>query len=217
MATPRDQPYVWVTWIARLMAGDAHCDWAAWFRAHHQYDRLPGDFDLASWTAQHGEMVRQSAASLRSQGYEVSIESQNAFKLTGGMGTILAGKPDILAASGDRVRVIDCKTGSPKTADHFQVLIYMLALPHCHRACKGKTIEGRLEYRAGPVEIPASKVTPEIRRLFRDAMHRVGGAAELPRVPSYDECRYCDISAADCPERIEAPPAEEPVADHDLY
>ena len=36
-------------------------------------------------------------------------------------------------------------------------------------------------------------------------------AAEVParRVPSWPECRFCVITAADCPERVEAGPQHE--------
>ncbi len=49
-------------------------------------------------------------------------------------------------------------------------------------------------------------------------MHLVGGRAVPPRVPSRDECRWCDIGPADCPERIDDPaPPPEPPAAHDLF
>ena len=216
MATPRDEPYVWVTWITKLMAGEAHCDWAAWFRAHHTYDRLPGDFDLATWTAQHTTLLRDRVIELKREGFKVLIEAQNAFKLRGSRGVVLAGKPDLVAVRGDEALVVDCKTGSPKSSDHFQVLIYMIVLPLTHPACKGKTLEGELQYRNDTVRIPSSKVTDELRQLFRDTMNRLGGAAALDRVPSYDECRFCDIGVRDCADRIETRPSEA-APDHDLF
>ena len=216
MATRRDEPYVWVTWITKLLAGEANCAWAAWFRAHHTYQRLPSDFDLAAWTADHAAMVRATAEALRQDGMEVFIEGQNAFKLRGSDGTVLAGKPDIVAVGGDRALVIDCKTGQPRMADHFQVMVYMLILPLTHRACRDMSIEGQLRYRDNTVKVPASKITTELRGLFRETMHDVGGNDPLPRVPSWDECRFCDIGAADCPQRVEAP-TPETGSGHDLF
>ncbi len=216
MTAPRDEPYVWVTWITRLMAGEAHCEWAAWFRAHHSYQKLPSDFDLATWTARHTEMVRQRVADLKGDGYQVFVENQNAFKLRGSDGTVLAGKPDILAIRGGEAKVIDCKTGSPRISDHFQVLTYMIVLPFTHSACKGKDLDGQVHYSNEMVEIPSAKVTAQLRRLFKETMHRVGGGSALTRVPSYAECRFCDISGRDCPDRVESPPAEDDVK-HDLF
>src|SRR2546426_12613973 len=61
VAQPREGPYIWVTWLSKLLAGEAHCEWALWFKAHHKYDkRLDESFDLASWAARHAELVRTS-------------------------------------------------------------------------------------------------------------------------------------------------------------
>ncbi len=207
MASPRDEPYVWVTWITRLLAGENHCEWAAWFRAHHTYDKAPSDFDLAAWSAEHAAMVRARAAALRGEGFQVTLEGQNAFRLRGKTGTTLSGKPDILALKGGDALVIDCKTGSPKSSDQFQVMTYMLVLPHCNEALRGRAPQGEVQYRTGSVPVPASKVTPRLRELFRAVMEQTGGDEPPPRVPSWDECRFCDITAADCPQRVQAAPA----------
>ena len=209
MASPRDEPYVWVTWISKLLAGEAHCQWAAWFKAHHTYQKRPSDFNVAAWTAEHTEMVRDHAERLRGEGYEIYLEGQNAFRMRGSDGTTLAGKPDIVAVRGGAAKVVDCKTGNPKTSDQLQVLVYMLTLPHTHPACRGLRPDGEIRYRNDAVPIPASQIPAQLRRIVRETMHRVGGDLELPRVPSYDECRFCDISAADCPDRVERPPASD--------
>lgn len=216
MAVPRDGPYIWVTWITKLMAGEANCEWAAWFKAHHKYEKLPSDFDTAAWTADHTAMVRERVSLLKSDGFEVFVEDQNHFSLRGMQGAVLAGKPDLVAVRGDQVTVIDCKTGSPKNSDHMQALVYMIVLPHTHHACKGRTLTGEIQYRNNSVIIPAEKITPKLREQFRWTMHQVGGDPALPRVPSYGECRFCDISARDCPDRVESPPAET-ATDHDLF
>ena len=50
MPQPREHPYIWATWLARLLAGETHCQWAGWFRAHYQdWTRPPSDFDNAKW------------------------------------------------------------------------------------------------------------------------------------------------------------------------
>lgn len=216
MATARDQPYVWVTWISKLLAGEASCQWAAWFRAHHTYEKRPSDFDVAAWTASHAELVRRHAGELGDQGYRVTVESQNAFRLRGRDGMVLAGRPDLLGVRGDEATVVDCKTGTPRTSDQLQVLVYMIVMPHTHPACRGKTMRGVVRYRADEVAIPPEKVTSELRDLFRSTMHRVGATGQPPRVPSYDECRFCDITGRDCPDRIDSPPGEV-AADHDLF
>ena len=29
-------PYIWVTWLPRLLSGEGSCEWAAWFKAQHE-------------------------------------------------------------------------------------------------------------------------------------------------------------------------------------
>ena len=44
----RESVYIWVTWLSRLLVGDASCEWATWYRSHHiGYEKAPGDFDMA--------------------------------------------------------------------------------------------------------------------------------------------------------------------------
>ncbi len=43
-------PYVWVTWLLKLLAGESSCEWASWFKAQHEgwsWSRMPSDFDQA--------------------------------------------------------------------------------------------------------------------------------------------------------------------------
>ena len=48
MATLRAFPYIWTTWLTKLLTGETSCEWAACFRAPHQgYAKQPSDFNLA--------------------------------------------------------------------------------------------------------------------------------------------------------------------------
>ena len=216
MAEPRVAPYVWATWVARLLAGDAHCAWAAWFRAHHTYDRLPSDFDVAKWANEHAAMVHEQAETLRQASYAVSVEEQNAFRLRGQAGVTLGGKPDIVAWRDGEVRVVECKTGQPRHADTIQVMIYMLVLPHAQPVWQGRTLSGCVHYQTGPVEVPAAALDSGFRTRFRELMAQVGGDTALARVPAFNECRFCDISPLDCPERVEVQPDDNDDG-HDLF
>jgi hypothetical protein len=217
MLAPREAPYVWVTWLTRFMAGEAHCGWAAWFRAHHTFDRLPSNVSVAKWTAEHTAMVREYATTLRLEGYTILVEEQNAFKLRGRQGVTLAGKPDIVAWRSDDLRVIECKTGIPRTSDQLQVLIYMLVLPYALPVLwKGRTFHGQVQYRADRVDIPAEALDEPFKTLLRHTMAQVSGDIPLTRVPSVTECRLCDINASLCPERLESP-SNEPSPVHELF
>lgn len=215
MATPREEPYIWVTWLSKLLGGEAHCEWALWFRVHNRYDKRSDEFDLAAWKATHGERVRVRAERLRADGYEVFVEEQNWFKLPG-KSAILGGKPDIVAVSTKEALVVDCKTGEPRNSDRLQVLTYMLVLPFVHAACKGRVLSGEVRYTDRAATIPAEHLTEELRNLIRRTIERAAGDMPTQKVPSYGECRFCDIGSVDCPERIDAePPLTAPT--HDLF
>lgn len=71
---PRTEPYVWATWITKLLAGEASCVWSAWFRAHHSFARLDTDFDAERWQMDHAALVRRTAAAFTADGYTVFTE-----------------------------------------------------------------------------------------------------------------------------------------------
>ncbi len=37
----KDGPYIWTTWLSKLLVGDNSCEWASWFKTQ---------FDGKSWT-----------------------------------------------------------------------------------------------------------------------------------------------------------------------
>ena len=216
MTVPRGSSYIWVTWITGLLAADKQCEWSAWFRAHFSgFEKMPTDFNLAAWKAAHGEMVRARAAALKAEGYTVFVEDQNKFTLKGQAAT-LGGVPDLVAARGGEGLVIDCKSGKQRGSDSFQVLTYMRVLPLTHPACRGVPLAGEIQYRDASVRIAPSQLTDELKRLIRGTIERVGGDAPAVKVPSLSECRFCEITAADCPERGDEEQSRAPV-EHDLF
>ena len=188
------------------MAGEKQCEWASWFRSHYVWDKLPSGLDVAKWTADHAQLLRARRAALEAEGFTVYAEDQNAFTLTGKTGINVSGKPDIVAIRGQEAYVEDCKTGSPRHSDHFQVLVYMLSLPHVAGPWKGLKLNGRIIYGNTVVDVPASKIDADLKALFRKTVLTIGGPEPARKTPSWGECRYCDISAADCPERMDAKP-----------
>ena len=198
----RPSPFIWVTWLSKLMAGERQCQWASWFRCHYEWNKMPSGCDLARWTADHAELVRSRKAVLEAQGFTVYTEEQNSFTLMGTAGIQVSGKPDIVAIRGQEAFVEDCKTGNPRHSDHLQVLVYMLSLPLVEGHCKGRRLEGRIVYKSMVVDVPSSRIDDDLRQLFRKTILTIGGQEPAKKVPSWGECRYCDISKADCPERI---------------
>lgn len=199
------------------MAGDDHCGWAPWFKAHFKFEKVEREGgDLAKWKAEHGAMVDARAAALRAQGYTVYLEHQNKFTVVGSNGAELVGTPDVVAVRRDEALVVDCKSGKRRDKDFWQVVLYMLMLPRTHEGLRGVAeLRGQIEYRDALVAISPAQATSAQARV-KDILRLVGGPEAPARVPSAHECRFCDIRKADCPERIEAAP-QAAVPAHDVF
>lgn len=217
-AKKRQQPYTTVTRIAKLMSGDSQCEYAAWLSAHHQYEKLDSGFDSEKWQSEHNQLIKERVAQLEVEGFTVYIEDANSFRINGKTCDIcVAGKPDILAIKDDQVIVEDCKTGQRKASHRMQVLSYMLLLTVAPDSrCKGLISEGRLVYPDRLVDIPSSDVDSQFKELFKKTVAMISNPQPARMAPSFWECRFCDISAAYCPARIDS---ETPTgnSDHELF
>ncbi len=63
-AVLKDEPYIWVTWLTRLIAGEAQCEWSLWYRARYRFDKLAPGSDLVRWTMEHDHLVQARAEAL---------------------------------------------------------------------------------------------------------------------------------------------------------
>ena len=127
MATERASPYIWVTWLTKLLVGENSCEWAAWFRSQHEtwsYEKVPSTSDATTWQLNHTALLNRIQADLESQGQAVFAENQNFFNLKGKVAT-LGGKPDLITVAGDTGTIYDAKTGKPSPSHHIQVMAYM--------------------------------------------------------------------------------------------
>lgn len=213
MPTLRNSPYCWVTWLTPLLSGENHCEYSTWFRAHYSgYEKVERSFDQAKWTSEHNAMVHVRAQELRDAGYEVYVEKQNSFALHGqNVAFTLGGSADIVAIRhrADDVRVIndalviDCKSGQQKDKDIWQVLLYMLCLPQSVPHCKGLTFRGEVEYRGNRIAIAPGRLTADVKQMIRSTIERLASSETPRKVPSTFECKFCDITKADCNERVD--------------
>lgn len=211
--TPRHgKPYVYVTWITGVLAGDRDCAWAPWFKAHFRADKRPDrTFDLAAWTAEHVAMVQARAAELVADGWRVTVEGANDFRLYGKT-AILSGKPDIVAIRGAEVLVVDCKTGKQRHSDFWQVLVYMLALPRVREDVVGLRLSGEVCYRDQRITVTPEELNGDREARIFDVLRQCGSDDRPAHAPSRHECAFCDITDSDCPERFVDMTPEEPVA-----
>ena len=203
MPQPREHPYIWATWLARLLAGEAHCQWAGWFRAHYQdWTKPPSDFDNAKWMLDHTALLNWERESRESLGYAVRVENQNSFRLRGRYAT-LAGKPDLIAVKNSDAVIVDAKTGRVSPHHAVQLMLYQYAVPKALEQHRGMEFRGHVAYPESNVEIPASRIDRNFVDNLGTLIRRLAADTPARRAPSSTECRFCDITAADCPERME--------------
>lgn len=201
---PRRRPFVWPKVLTRLLSGEAHCWWAAWYKSHFAYERVADDHDreefFTEYNRKHDEIAARAAARYRAEGWLTRLEHDAEFRIVGDV-CDLSGRPDLVALheDGKRAVILDAKAGRKREADHWQVLIYMLALPLSW--LKGCQLEGVVEYPDGPEDVRPLRA--QERDLILAAIRKAGGPDAPERVPSRGECRYCDIAA--CPDRYLAP------------
>lgn len=214
MKKARDKVFIWISWLAKLVAGEIQCEYSCWFKSHFSFDKLPSDFNLVRWTIEHNQLIHKTRDELELQGYKVAIEDQNSFKVTID-GALVSAKPDIVAvkngipfkSDGEKL-VIDCKTGRSNNSHQVQVLLYMMFLPHDHQLLTNEHLrklpwEGRVVYKKTVVPVPSVMVTKSLIAISKSIIGRLGRACAARKVPSERECRKCDISESDCPERLE--------------
>ena len=81
----------------------------------------------------------------------------------------------------------------------------LLALPeYC-----GVQFRGHIAYPNSQVGIPASAVDGKFVQNLAALIRRLASETPARRVPSVQECRFCDITADDCPDRIDDGPRQE--------
>ena len=207
----KNGPYIWVTWLTRLLAGENSCEWASWFRAQHEgwsWVRVPNGLDQVGWQLAQTAGINDCRSQWEERGYTVLTENQNGFALRGRTAT-LGGKPDLVALRGEYGTIIDVKTGSPSPSHSVQVMLYMYAVPRAMGQHHGVAFDGVVAYSDHGVPIPAAAVNETFIGNLARLVHRLSAAEPARRVPSPRECGFCDISAADCPERA----AEDAVAE----
>ena len=205
MAVKRDHPYIWTTWLTRLLSGDSSCEWAAQFRAHHEtksYSKVSSGFDAARWQMEHTALLNKARAEMESAGANVYIEGQNFFTLRGKTAT-LSGKPDLVSIEGNTGVIADAKTGQQSISHQIQVLIYMYALPKALPQYRDVTFEGKLVYPDEEVFIPSDGVNDGFVTELGGLITRLADSDSAIRTPSKQECSFCNITIADCDERID--------------
>ena len=203
LAQRREHPYIWTTWLPRLLTGENSCEWAIWFKAHYQdWAKSPSEFNQAEWMLNHTALLNKRKANWKHGGFDVNIEGQNSFQLRGRSAT-LAGKPDLITQRDGQAVIVDVKTGQDSPSHIVQVMIYLYAIPRALEQYQNLELRGQATYLDHTVRIPAEAVDDQFIQKLGALIRRLAADKPRARVPSPRECRFCDISALDCPERVD--------------
>ncbi len=196
MAHPRSSPYLYATWLAKVMAGQVTCQWQYWFQVHNKLmQRQPDSYDLVGWRIDHARMVNELRLSIKARGETPRLAYH--FKLEIPDKATLGGEADCIVANRNQVTVYDCKTGQPRASDQVQVMIYMHALAQ-EPAFRSKAFQGAVLYKDGPVAIPRLPETFVTNFCyFVDLL----ASKTPPHKSSGSDCKFCAITSDDCDER----------------
>ena len=132
----------------------------------------------------------------------MNIEGQNSFELRGRSAT-LAGQPDLITQRDGQAVIVDVKTGQDSASHVVQVMIYLYAIPRALERYRTLKLRGQATYQDHTVRIPAEAVDDQFIQNLGALIRRLAADKPPARVPSRQECRFCDISALDCPERVD--------------
>ena len=143
-------------------------------------------------------LLNKRRANWKIGNYSVAIEGQNSFQLRGKSAT-LAGKPDLIARRNGQAVIVDAKTGQDSPSHVVQVMIYLYAIPRALERYQNLKLRGQVTYRDHTVRIPAEAVDDQFIQNLGALIRRLAAEKPAARVPSKQECRFCDITSADCP------------------
>lgn len=196
-ATPRGAPYVWATWLVDLMAG-ARCQWRYWFLSHFKLREKARVFDDPSWQVRHSRMLTELERELQDQGLQPEIEYAITLPI-GKQGAQLAGSIDCLTDDdvSQTATVYECKTGAKRQKHTIQTWLYMHMLTRRARF-RDKGIRGSVVY---GTEREEHRGIPDDFGSHVEFYEQLLVSDKPPRKSPGAECRFCPITAIDCPER----------------
>ena len=95
-------------------------------------------------------------------------------------------------------------------------MIYMYALPRAMPEFRDARIAGEIIYPNQTKRVPQGGIDQGFIEDLSVLIRRIAAPEPPVRVPSAAECRFCDITAADCPERVKGAPELETATTDDF-
>ena len=178
-------------------------------------DQNPSEFSQAEWMLNHTALLNKRKANWKHGGFDVNIEGQNSFELLGSSAT-LAGQPDLITQRDGQAVIVDVKNGQDSPSHVVQVMIYLYAIPRALEHYRSLKLKGQATYLDHTVRIPAESVDDQFIQNLGELIRRRAADKPPARVSSRQECRFCNISAADCPDRVDDDLDTEPASTTDF-
>ena len=154
------------------------------------------------WSIDYTRRLNECINRFEEQGYTVSNGGPNRYVISIA-GAVLSGGPDVVATKGDDCIIVDFPQGEPTRSHAVQAMIHMYALPRVAGRLMGMFPRGELAYERELVDIPDTSVDREFIENLTDMAGRLASGEPTSRVPSLEECGRCDITGADCPDRLD--------------
>ena len=82
-------------------------------------------------------------------------------------------------------------------------MIYLYAIPMALEQYRNLKLSGQVTYRDHTVRVPAEAADDQFIQNLGTLIRRLAADKPTVLVPSRQECRFCDITAEDCPQRVE--------------
>jgi hypothetical protein len=202
----RDNTYIWVTWLSKLITGEQPCEWVHWLKANYDgYEKIHSDFDAVAWQIEHTRMLREMRVERMKHGGKIFIESQNSFKYKTKEGIAVGGKPDMIEIKEGNTGIIyDAKTGRQLQSNQAQVMLYQYLVPLARPEWESFTFNGSVCYKDNTVDIPCTAIDSKFKDNVNYYCNLLASKEPLQKMPCEANCRFCDIPIKECPERVDA-------------
>ncbi len=197
----RDSGFVWVTWISKLISGDAKCYYGPWLRANYHIDSLI-ESDFSEWQKEHDEVVKDRYKKYSNEDYTVSLSHKNDIALKNKSDNILRAKPDIIAIKKDTIIFEDVRHHKYKDYNIINLMIYLLSCKDHFRFRLYNECFGIIWTPNENKKITMVDISDKFKENLSDKFHILTSDTQLDATPSPEECRYCRIPKRLCDKRI---------------
>ena len=153
--------------------------------------------------------------------YDVIHRKDRTASNSAGSSATLAGqtRPDWSSDETAKPVIVDVKkrAASSPMAHVVQVMIYLYAMPESagpqYRLAR---LAGEVVYPTHTVRVPKGALPDQFIHNLVSLIRRLAADQPPARIPSRQECRFCDITAADCPDRVDVDLSPEQASTNDF-